>query len=69
MTNDKRTILKRTFVVTSDGVAVGVLTVETTWSDVERPATRIAVRPALPMPVIEARVVAGADARSRVELV
>ena len=50
----RRTRMRRIFVVTAEGVAVGVLTVETAWSDVERPSLRIAVAPAL-----EGKVIAG----------
>ena len=50
----QRTRMRRIFVVTAEGVAVGVLTVEAAWSDVERPSPRIAVAPAL-----EGKVIAG----------
>jgi hypothetical protein len=50
-----RTRVQRIFVVTSQGIAVGVLTVEAAWSDVERPSLRVAVTPASGGKVIAGR--------------
>ncbi|WP_052731689.1 CBS domain-containing protein [Devosia geojensis] len=50
-----QTRVQRIFVVTSEGVAVGVLTVEAAWSDLERPSLRVAVTPASGGKVIAGR--------------